>query len=297
MNHSSTNCDNASYPHKDEPNCENEPPSNMPWRMSAIGKAIRLVTLGFGKISLIYVVWRSFIISMSLPDSLVLLKTKLADLVTGALGCFTAARCLWLLLGTLTRPPFVLDMTTQTVLIAAKQGNPQAIAALLNHSLSAKGMTTKVQLTDGCLHIILEAAFVPNQPGAVAYVTKGMRGLSAHGVTSLVLHGRVQGNEFPAWTERVELVGSPTVLVVPAAPLVKPPEPAMPTPRTVFPAVPAVVPPSSVSGNPSQPKATLPWYETRNEMMIIALLVLFFPLGLWSMWKHSTWSLQKKGLI
>ena len=85
MNNSSTNCDNASYLHKDEPNCENEPPSNMPWLMSGIGKAIRHVTSAFGKISLIYVAWQSFIISMSLPDWLMLLKPKPVDLVTDAL--------------------------------------------------------------------------------------------------------------------------------------------------------------------------------------------------------------------
>lgn len=47
-------------------------------------------------------------------------------------------------------------MTPQAVLSAAKQGNPQAIAALMNRSLQPKGITAKAKLTDGCLHVMLE---------------------------------------------------------------------------------------------------------------------------------------------
>ncbi|MGL4619766.1 hypothetical protein [Chroococcidiopsis sp.] len=41
----------------------------------------------------------------------------------------------------------------------------------------------------------------------------------------------------------------------------------------------------------------LKWYETDSSIGIIVLLVIFFPLGLWSMWKYASWSLKTKGMV
>ena len=54
-----------------------------------------------------------------------------------------------------------------TVQQAAKQGNPQAIAILLNRQLQPKGITAKISVKASCLQIMLEAATVPNQKGLV----------------------------------------------------------------------------------------------------------------------------------
>lgn len=97
-------------------------------------------------------------------------------------------------------------MTSQEVMSAAKQGNPQAIAALMNRSLQPKGITAKAKLTDGCLHVMLESATIPNQAAIVPYVTKGVKGLGIAAVKSLVLYGRIAGEDLPTWTERIELV-------------------------------------------------------------------------------------------
>jgi len=38
----------------------------------------------------------------------------------------------------------------------------------------------------------------------------------------------------------------------------------------------------------------LHWYETDSSGLIVALMIIFLPLGLWSMWRHSKWPLKVK---
>lgn len=190
-------------------------------------------------------------------------------------------------------------MTQQNILAAAKQGNPQAIAALMNRSLAAKGVTAKAQLTERCLHVMLEAEVVPNQQALVAYVTKGIRGLESEAVQRLVIYGRQHGADFPAWTEPVELQ-QPPLKVQPTTSAETFREPAVEqvAATAATPLKATALPLTSESTARSKPvKQKLPWYETDSKSIIIALLVLFFPLGLWSMWKHGRWSLKTKGLI
>jgi len=184
-------------------------------------------------------------------------------------------------------------MTQQNILAAAKQGNPQAIAALMNRSLAAKGLTVKTQMTEDCLHIMLQAEVVPNQPVIVAYVTKGIKGLEVTGVKSLVIYGRQQGADFPDWTERVELEQAPAE----SSQTVATAEQSIDTPSetlgsTASPHAKGAAPPvTSATSSLKHQKPKLKWYETADSSLIIALLILFFPLGLWSMWKHGQWSL------
>lgn len=39
---------------------------------------------------------------------------------------------------------------------------------------------------------------------------------------------------------------------------------------------------------------SLRWYETESPVLIVALLIIFSPLGLYSMWKHASWSIKCK---
>ena len=95
-------------------------------------------------------------------------------------------------------------MTTQEVLIAAKSGNPQAIAALMNRHLQPKGITAKTKMVDDCLHVMLESTTVPNQSAIVPYITNGIKALEIATVKRLVLYARVIGEDLPAWSDRVE---------------------------------------------------------------------------------------------
>ena len=88
----------------------------------------------------------------------------------------------------------------------AKQGNPNAIAALMNQSLQPKGITAKVALKDGCLQVMLESTQVPSQTSLVAFIKKGVTSLGILSVERVKVYGKQSGEEFPAWNQEFELV-------------------------------------------------------------------------------------------
>ncbi len=88
----------------------------------------------------------------------------------------------------------------------AKQGNPNAIAALMNQSLQPKGITAKIALKDGCLQVMLESAQVPNQTSLVPFIKKGVTSLGILSVERVKVYGKQSGEEFPAWNQEFELV-------------------------------------------------------------------------------------------
>ena len=88
----------------------------------------------------------------------------------------------------------------------AKQGNPKAIAALMNQSLQTKGITAKVALKDGCLQIMLESIQTPNQTSLVTFIKKGVTSLGILSVERVKVYGKQSGEEFPAWNQEFELI-------------------------------------------------------------------------------------------
>jgi hypothetical protein len=100
-------------------------------------------------------------------------------------------------------------MTEQNLLKLAKQGNPKAIAAMLNQSLKSKNITAKVNLKDGCLHVLLESAQLPKQQTLVSFIRKGLIQLEAESIKTVKVYGRQTGEESPAWNETFEIVSEP----------------------------------------------------------------------------------------
>ena len=96
-------------------------------------------------------------------------------------------------------------MTQPNVLELAKQGNAQAIAALMNRHLQPKGITAKANLKDSCLQVMLEAAPVPNQKALVAYISKSMTSLGSGFIKKVKIYGRETGEDFPAWQQEFEI--------------------------------------------------------------------------------------------
>ncbi len=89
----------------------------------------------------------------------------------------------------------------------AKQGDPEAIAALMNRSLQPKGISAKVAFKDGCLQIMLESAQVTNQQALVAFVRKGITSLETALIERVKIYGKCLGEEFPVWNQEFELAG------------------------------------------------------------------------------------------
>jgi hypothetical protein len=100
-------------------------------------------------------------------------------------------------------------MTEQNLLKLAKQGNPKAIAAMLNQSLKSKNITAKVNLKDDCLHVLVESAQLPKQQTLVSFIRKGLIQLEAESIKTVKVYGRQTGEESPAWNETFEIVSEP----------------------------------------------------------------------------------------
>ncbi|MEP0872907.1 hypothetical protein NDA01_24115 [Trichocoleus desertorum AS-A10] len=44
-------------------------------------------------------------------------------------------------------------------------------------------------------------------------------------------------------------------------------------------------------------KPKLNWYESDSPALIVVMLIVFFPLGLWSMWRYAKWPNKTKGIV
>lgn len=87
----------------------------------------------------------------------------------------------------------------------AKQGDPNAIAALLNRTLQPKGITASAEQEDGFLHIILKAAQVPNQQAVVTFIHQGMTKLESEAIHTVRIDGYQNGQDIPAWSDEFGL--------------------------------------------------------------------------------------------
>jgi hypothetical protein len=91
------------------------------------------------------------------------------------------------------------------ILELAKQGNVEAITALLNRSLQAKEIQAKVVLQERCLKVMLEAPNIPDQQIFASYVFRGISSLSIPSVDTLQVYGRAVGEKKPSWTKAFHL--------------------------------------------------------------------------------------------
>jgi hypothetical protein len=87
----------------------------------------------------------------------------------------------------------------------AKQGDPQAIAALMNRQLQPKGITAKVSLKDDCLQIILEAKQLPHQSSLITFIRKAVTNLELSTVKTVKVDGQQHNKQVPDWSEEFAL--------------------------------------------------------------------------------------------
>lgn len=101
-------------------------------------------------------------------------------------------------------------MSQQNPLKLAKQGNPNAIAALINRNLKPKGVTAKVSRQDDCLRVMLESNEVPSQNSLVEFIRRGVLKLDVSGINTLQIFGRQVGDEVPVWSQAISLKTPPS---------------------------------------------------------------------------------------
>ena len=88
-----------------------------------------------------------------------------------------------------------------TVQQAAKNGNPQAIAILLNRQLQPKGIAAKVSTKNSSFSIILEAIKTPPQVQLVNFIRQLFSSLQIDAWQTVKVYARKTGEDFPDWHE------------------------------------------------------------------------------------------------
>jgi pilus assembly protein FimV len=96
-----------------------------------------------------------------------------------------------------------MSTTPQNVLQLARQGHPDAIAALMNQHLQARGITAQVTQQDETLNVLLESAQALAPKELLAFVEKGITGLSLGHIQFLNVSGKQTGHMVVDWTETV----------------------------------------------------------------------------------------------
>jgi hypothetical protein len=114
-------------------------------------------------------------------------------------------------------------MTQQKVLDLARQGNPEAIATLINHSTQPRGIQAEAVRAGHQLHVNLYAAQTPNQKAVVSLIDRGMRTLQTPVFSEVLLSAYHNDRRTLFWQYRLELMAAPLQETVPPSALVPAP--------------------------------------------------------------------------
>ena len=97
-------------------------------------------------------------------------------------------------------------MTQLSVMELAKQGDPNAIAALINRSLTSKGIQASAVLeSPECLKISLQASQVPSQKAIITIIHRGMMVLQVEQLKSVKIFTYCSDNNYLAWQHEIIL--------------------------------------------------------------------------------------------
>ncbi len=108
-------------------------------------------------------------------------------------------------------------MTQPTVLELAQNGDPQAIATLMNRTLHAQGMNARVARQGDRIMVMTEAEQVPNRMLMTNFVRNGINGLNLNDSIRIVrILGKKKGAEQPAWVQELELSAPAAATAEPA---------------------------------------------------------------------------------
>ncbi|MDJ0617565.1 MAG: hypothetical protein QNJ63_12615 [Calothrix sp. MO_192.B10] len=98
-----------------------------------------------------------------------------------------------------------MNPSEQNIVELAKQGNPKAIASLINRQLSPKGINVKTSLQDTCLQIFLESLDPPLQEHILPFIHRGMSNLGVKVIKTVKVYGSQVGSSSALWTEEFTL--------------------------------------------------------------------------------------------
>ena len=87
----------------------------------------------------------------------------------------------------------------------ARQGNPAAIAALIQQALANRGIQVRAACKNACLHVVLTAPAPPDRQLYARVVYAAVLCLGASSIQTLQVYGRQQGVSQPAWVQAFRL--------------------------------------------------------------------------------------------
>lgn len=87
----------------------------------------------------------------------------------------------------------------------ARRGQAAAIAHLMNRTLQVKGVRALVRRRGDCLQIMFEAGRSLPPHVCAQFVCRGLKQLAPQGILRVRLHARLVGEEWPEWTQTVDL--------------------------------------------------------------------------------------------
>ncbi|MEC4804245.1 MAG: hypothetical protein SAJ12_05310 [Jaaginema sp. PMC 1079.18] len=99
-------------------------------------------------------------------------------------------------------------MTQSNGIEQAKQGQPGAIAALMNGQLKSKGIQVKARRKNDDLQMRFLSSKVPQEEQLVAWVHRGLTKLNPLGIERVHIEGWKVGGSRPAWVQTLRLAPS-----------------------------------------------------------------------------------------
>ena len=96
-------------------------------------------------------------------------------------------------------------MSGQEALKLAKQGDPDAIAAILNRGLVSHGVTARVSVDRDILQVELESDPPPHQQKFLPPLEKAFIGLAPQSLRGVTFYGYQTGSNSPIWSCSIEL--------------------------------------------------------------------------------------------
>ncbi len=97
----------------------------------------------------------------------------------------------------------IYDENQQKIIELATQGNPKAVAIIINQSLQQQGITVIAGRKNDYLHIVVESEQVPNQEIVTPIVQEKIAHLQSEYLKNVKIHGRQSGDKSIIWTQTI----------------------------------------------------------------------------------------------
>ena len=103
----------------------------------------------------------------------------------------------------LERQKETYDENQQKIIELATQGNPKAVAMIINRLLEKQGIKVIAARKNDYIHIVLESELVPNPEILIPVVEKKIASLQSEYLKNIKIHGRQLGSKSIIWTKTI----------------------------------------------------------------------------------------------